>query len=250
MDFRDSTDLSRFNIVAQWEAPKNIVAFTTTRANGQSKPPFDSLNLGDHVGDDNAHVQQNRASLISDYGLPGEPRWLSQTHSTIVRHLDEGADCVDPADGAISNIAGVVCVVLTADCLPLFLCNDAGTKVGVIHAGWQGLANGIVEQGVLAMGEAGDQLHAWAGPTISNKHFEIGNQVREQLGGSSLAYRDSANTGKCFADLYQLVRERLQAVGVKKYTHSQHCTFADSKQFFSHRRGRTTGRMASIIYIK
>ena len=241
---------SRVSIIPKWAAPTNIVAFTTTRSGGMSKPPYDSFNLGDRVGDSLQQVQQNRAALLTDHRLPGEPHWLNQTHSTLIKTVDNRTACSDPADGAISNIAGMVCAVLTADCLPLFLCDDAGTKVGVVHAGWQGLANGIVEQAVLALGRPVDQIHAWAGPTIGVDHFEVGEEVSEQLGGSDLAYRDSPNSGKCFADLYQLVRERLQAVGVKNYTHSELCTYADANQFFSYRRDQTTGRMASIIYMK
>ena len=237
----------RSTIQAKWSAPRNVVAFTTTRYRGVSKPPFGSFNLGDHVGDDIAAVQSNRLSLATDCGLPAEPCWLTQTHSTKVQTINANLPGT-VADGAVTDIAGIVCAVLTADCLPLFLSNNNGTRVAVVHAGWQGLADGIIEQGVMAMGGSVEQLHAWAGPTIGVNHFEIGNEVRAQLGGSDLAYRNSPNAGKCFANLYQLARERLQAVGVNNYTHSENCTFADADQFFSHRRDQTTGRMASIIY--
>ena len=235
-------------IAAGWQAPVNIVAFTTTRAGGVSEAPYDSFNLGLHVGDDEDHVQRNRALLKEKFKLPNDPAWLQQTHSTRVLSLESRPAHTQPADGAVTSQAGLVCAVMTADCMPLFLCNNAGTKVGVVHAGWRGLAAGIIEQGVTALGEPAEQIIAWAGPTISAAHFEIGNEVRVQLGGSQQAYSPSSNPGRCYVDLYQLAGERLKAIGVSRYGHSQHCTYANAGLFYSHRRQQPTGRMVSLIY--
>ncbi|NND00063.1 MAG: peptidoglycan editing factor PgeF [Gammaproteobacteria bacterium] len=240
-------------IVPDWPAPENVVAFTTTRCGGVSGAPYDSFNLALHVGDEAAKVQQNRQILKSHFCLPNEPVWLEQIHGTSVVSLARPAGKplpADPprADGAVSAQRGVVCAVMTADCMPLFLSNKAGTRVGVIHAGWRGLANGIIEQGVSALNEPADQVLAWAGPTIGQMHFEIDNEVREQLGGPDQAYAASTRPGKCHADLYQLAAFRLQALGVAQYGHSRHCTFAEAGYFYSYRRDQQGGRMASLIY--
>ena len=238
----------------EWDAPDNVRAVTSTRTGGFSQPPFESFNMGEHVGDRAADVARNRNHLAASLDLPSTPYWLRQVHGTDVVLLDS-ARAVPPAsaspvqaDGSIATMPGVVCAVMTADCMPLFLCNRAGTKVGLVHTGWRGLANGVIEQAVRCLNEPAEQILAWAGPTISRLHFEIGDEVRAQLGGDASAYAPSKNAHKCFADLYQLAGERLEQLGVGYYGFGRHCTYADHEQFFSHRRDRQSGRMASLIW--
>ena len=237
-------------INADWDAPGNVIAFSTTKNGGFSEGDYDSFNLGTHVGDQQKTVLKNRELLKSHTSLPAEPSWLEQTHSTDILELDSPDLGIPTADGSITSSANTVCAVMTADCLPLFLSNTEGTKVGVIHAGWLGMAKGIIENAVYKMNTPIDEIIAWAGPCISQKHFEIGNEVRQQLGGSEDYYSTSENDGKCFANLYRLAGERLSKLGVHKYSYSAACTYADQDRFFSHRRDKVTGRMASIIYLK
>lgn len=234
---------------AEWDAPENVVAFSTTRNGGFSQGEYDSFNLGTHVGDQLKTVLKNRELLKSHYTLPTEPVWLEQTHSTDILELDSTDFGKPSADSSITSSANIVCAVMTADCLPLFLCDNAGAKVGVVHAGWLGMASGVIENTVDIMNTPVEELIAWAGPCISKKHFEIGDEVRQQLGGSAAYYSASENDGKYFADLYGLAGERLSKMGVHKYSYSDACTFADQDHFFSHRRDKVTGRMVSIIYL-
>lgn len=236
-------------IYPKWDAPTNIKALTTTRASGHSTAPFDSLNLGDHVGDSQQHVQQNRADLRSYLNLPSEPFWLKQTHTTKVLNISKIDTYAKSADGAFSSQHGRVCVVMTADCLPLFLCNRQGSKVAVIHAGWRGLADGIVEEGVRQFAEPAGNLLAWSGPSISQQYFEIGEEVRQELEGSDDAYRQSDQKGKYYANLYKLVDQRLSKLGVE-HSWRDDCTYADKNRFFSYRRDGSTGRMASLIWLE
>ena len=249
-------------IAPGWSAPDSVVAFTTTRRGGFSSAHFGSLNLAEHVGDEAVLVRKNRDLLVSQTNLPGQPLWLNQTHSTRILDLQhqlpltpqelqhEQPQLAQDADGAVTSLRGLVCCVMTADCMPLFVCTRLGTKVGVIHAGWRGMADGIIEQAVAQLDESPEQIMAWAGPTISGSNFEIGNEVREQLGGSDRSYSESPNQGKCFADLYRLAGERLKLLGIHSYGYEEICTYADKLRFFSHRRDQSTGRMASIIYRK
>ena len=236
-------------IKADWDAPGNVIAFSTTRNGGFSEGDYDSFNMGSHVGDKDKCVLKNRELLKLDNNLPTEPCWLEQTHSVDILELDSTDFELPTADGSITSKPNIVCAVMTADCLPLFLSNKGGTKVGVIHAGWLGMANGIIEKAVIKMAEPVDQLITWAGPSISQTYFEIGDEVRAQLGGSSEYYSVSKNKGKCFANLYRLAEQRLANIGVHNYSYSNACTFADQDHFFSHRRDKQTGRMVSIIYL-
>ena len=236
-------------VEAAWEVPDNITAFSTTRSGGFSKGRYSSFNMGLHVGDNKESVLNNRELLKTYYELPTEPAWLEQTHSININQLDSNMQYSQLADGSITSSINTVCAIMTADCLPLFLCNRAGTKVGIIHAGWLGMANGIIENAVNKMAIPVDQLLAWAGPCITQKHFEIGDEVRQQLGGSESCYSASNNDGKCFANLYRLAGERLAKLGVHKYSYSDACTYADQDRFFSHRRDNITGRMVSLIYL-
>jgi len=235
-----------------WSVPNHIKAITTSRLGGVSLEPYASLNLGEHTQDDAEHVKQNRARISAALNLPNEPIWLKQIHSTLLLDLDAvDISSVDilTGDGSITTKSGCVCAVLTADCMPLFLTNRAGNQVAVVHAGWRGMADGIIEVGVLAFNDKPEEIIAWAGPCIGAEHFEVGPEVRTALDGSDKAYKESSNQGKYLADLYQLAGERLAALGVSNYGHSSACTYDDKERFFSYRRDGECGRMASLIWI-
>ena len=196
-------------IAADWLAPSNVVAFTTTRQGGISQTPFDSFNLAQHVGDQASVVASNRRLLVAEFDLPAEPVWLDQVHSTRVLEIGSSLSTLPSADGLITTTPKVVCAVMTADCMPLFLSDRAGSKVAVVHAGWRGLADGIIEKAVGVFNQPPEQILAWAGPTIGPKYFEIGPEVKEQLMGPKEAYTASANKGKLLADLYLIAGQRL-----------------------------------------
>lgn len=235
-------------IIPNWPAPPNVRAIQTTRHGGISAVPFDSLNLGDHVGDDPAAVAENRRRLRAH--LPNEPLWLKQVH---------GTTCIDAAtaitgseaDAAFAHQPGVVCTVLTADCLPVLFCDIAGTVVAAAHAGWRGLAAGVLERTVAAMGVPSSQLMAWLGPAIGPQHFEVGDDVRivflNQHPRCEPAFAPKAN-GKWLCNLHALARYRLEAMGLCRLTSADFCTAGDPGRFFSYRRDGTTGRMASLIW--
>lgn len=234
-------------IVPDWPAPANVHALVTTRAGGVSVGAYASLNLGDHVGDDPAAVAANRALLRRR--LPAEPVWLRQVHGT--RCVDAAAARDTEADAACARAPNVVCAVLTADCLPLLLCDAGGTAVAAVHAGWRGLATGVVESAVAAMGVPGQDLIAWLGPAIGPASFEVGDEVRAAF----LAHDPAAaaafvphGAGKWLCDIYLLARQRLERLGVRRLAGAEFCTVRDSGRFFSYRRDGATGRMASLIW--
>ncbi|SCY71344.1 conserved hypothetical protein [Nitrosospira sp. Nl5] len=246
-------------ITPGWPAPSNVKAVFTTRQGGISSGPYASLNLGDHVGDEPSTVKQNRALLRRI--LPGEPRWLKQVHGTLSVRID-GDDCTAPcnADAAFTQRAGNVCAVLVADCLPILLCDHGGTIVGVIHAGWRGLAGGVIERTVSEIGQIdcrGDiktHIMAWLGPAIGPHHFEVGEEVRQAFvecdKESAIAFMPhQAHRGKWFADLFLLARQRLTKAGVAEIYGGGECTFSDPARFFSYRRDGNTGRMAGLIWL-
>mgnify|MGYP006193920885 CR=1 FL=1 len=243
-------------IVPEWPAPRNVKALFTTRNGGAgSQPsPYASLNLGDHVGDDPLTVKQNRA-LLRRF-LPGEPEWLKQVHGTISINIDED-DCTATCEGdaAFSRRPKNVCAVLVADCLPILLCDHAGSVVGVIHAGWRGLAEGIIERTILAIGPLDTPIMAWLGPAIGPDHFEVGEEVRQVFisrdKNATLAFVPSnpCHEGKWLADLFLLARQRLANVGVTEVYGGKYCTFSDPARFFSYRRDGLTGRMAGLIWL-
>ncbi len=234
----------------QWDAPANVRALCTTRSGGASSGPWASFNLGDHVGDDPDAVAANRAVLCQR--LPAEPAWLKQVHGT--RCVDAATVAAGSvADAAFTRTPGVVCAVLTADCLPLLLCDAAGTVVAVAHAGWRGLAAGVIEATVAAMDRPGVELCAWLGPAIGPAAFEVGDEVRTAF----VAHDDQATTafarndaGKWQCDLYLLARQRLAALGVCRVTGADFCTASDAARFYSYRRDGVTGRMASCIWLE
>ena len=240
-------------IFPDWPAPQSIRACVTTRMGGVSCAPFDQLNLGTHVGDDPQAVAENRARLRAV--LPTEPAWLNQIHGIQVVRAEQ-VDCHQPppdADASVTSTPNQVCVVMTADCLPVLLCNRAGTVVGAAHAGWRGLLAGVIEATINAMEHPPEQLMAWLGPAIGPQAFEVGEEVRmsfiADLPASVAAFRPSPNKDKWLADIYQLARLRLLRAGVIGVHGGHSCTVSDSERFFSYRRDQQTGRMASLIWI-
>ena len=239
-------------IVPDWTLPDSIVACCTTRKGGVSQDGYASLNLAEHVDDDPFRVVQNRAVLKQALNLPSEPEWLNQTHSVEVAHLDRSN--VRDADAAITTQPGKVVVVMTADCLPVLLCNQTGTEVAAAHAGWRGLLNGVLEQTVETMTSDASQIHAWMGPAIGPDHFEVGPEVyrafTEQDPATSAYFIPVNKAGHYLANLYSIARARLKKTGLVHISGGEHCTFGDAERFFSFRREKVTGRQASLIYIK
>ncbi len=241
-------------ILPQWPAPVKIKAISTTRTGGYSQPPYASFNLALHVGDDPANVRSNRSLLA--HHLPGQPVWLNQIHSHRVLEAVAAANGAD-ADGIYTTRSDTVCVVMTADCLPVLICNRQGTGVAALHAGWRGLADGIIEQGISQLMKLTqskpDELLVWLGPAIGPEVFEVGEDVRQRFMGQSLLLRDSfrpaREAGKWLADVYQLARLRLSQSGVENVYGGDYCTYTQAGRFFSYRRDGKTGRMASLIWI-
>ncbi len=243
-------------IVPDWPAPPGVRAASTLRAGGTSPPPWSSLNLAEHVGDDPARVAGNRDLLARALDLPAAPAWLDQVHGREVLRLDH-AELPAPrvADGAVTARSGRVLAVLTADCLPVLFCRTDGTGVGIAHAGWRGLAAGVLEATVEAMDTPPEQVLAWIGPGIGAAAYEVGEDVRD----ACLA-RDTG-AGEHFApgraghwqfDLAGLARRRLAALGLAGVHGGRWCTHSDPARFFSHRRDggeRPTGRMATLIWL-
>jgi len=226
----------------------------TTREGGCSAPPFDTLNLSTTVGDDAACVAQNHRRLRERLRLPAEPLWLDQQHgaNVVVAEQIGGQLPVLRADAAVSFKAGQVCAVTVADCLPVLFCDRNARCVGAAHAGWRGLAGGVLEATVAALGCPPKELLAWLGPAIGPHAFQVGDEVRERFirqdENCALAFLPD-NTGAWMADLYQLARLRLRRLGVAEITGGEHCTWHDKRHFFSHRRDRRSGRMAALIWL-
>jgi YfiH family protein len=240
-------------IEPDWPAPARVRACTTTRHGGVSQGRWTSLNLGTHVGDDPEAVHENRRRIDERLGLPAEPHWLNQVHGTSVRYIGPGAPCTEAcADAAMTYQPGAVCVVMTADCLPVLFCNRHGDRVAAAHAGWRGLLDGVLEATVAAFDDAPGDLMAWLGPAIGPTAFEVGPEVRE-------AFLDRSTAEACFrpgrddrwlADLYGLAARRLDAAGVMSVSGGDRCTFSEPETFFSYRRDGITGRMASLIWLQ
>jgi len=236
-------------ILPDWPAPANVKALQTTRLGGVSLAPYDSLNLGLHVGDDPVRVNHNRMRLAPL--MPSEPVWLEQVHGTAVANADAAA-CRVVADACIARHRGAVCVVMTADCLPVLLCDEDGTVAGAAHAGWRGLCDGVLEATVQAMGVAPHTLLAWLGPAISQEHFEVGSEVRDAFIARQ-AQADEAfiaqGNGRYRADLYLLAHQRLKALGITRISGGNRCTYREREHFYSFRRDGVTGRMGTFIWL-
>ncbi|MFU4561119.1 peptidoglycan editing factor PgeF [Pseudomonas paraeruginosa] len=233
-----------------WPAPANVRACVTTRGGGISQAPFDSLNLGAHVDDDPRAVAENRRRLSER--LACRPSWLEQVHGTTVVEADPGR--LPTADASWSATPGTACTIMTADCLPTLFCDRAGTRVAAAHAGWRGLAAGVLEATVDSLGAPGDELLVWLGPAIGPRAFEVGGEVRDAFIGAhaeaQAAFLPSANPGRFMADIYHLARIRLAAHGVTAVHGGGFCTFSDSERFYSYRRSSRTGRFASLVWLQ
>lgn len=238
-------------LTPDWPAASHINAVTTTRQGGVSQAPFDSMNLGDHVGDDRHAVQQNRQLLVDHLALPESPIWLNQIHSNVVSHLDNEHYPLD-ADASVTHQRGQSCVVMTADCLPVLFCDKEGTVVAASHAGWRGLHAGILEKTVAAMNAEPEDILAWLGPAIGPTAFEVGGEVRQAFMNVQIqaehAFQKKAD-GKWLADIYLLAKQRLNAVGVQQVFGGGACTYSDTQRFYSYRKTPKTGRMASLIWM-
>lgn len=236
-------------LTPDWPAPARVKACVTTRAGGVSLAPFDSLNLGDHVGDDPTAVAENRRRLTDRFVIT--PAWLRQVHGIAVVEADPAQ--VATADASWTATPGIACTAMTADCLPVLFCNRAGTRVAAAHAGWRGLANGVLEATLDSLAVPTDEILAWLGPAIGPQAFEVGPEVREafiaQLPEAVKAFAASPNAGKFLADIYQLARLRLAVRGVTAVYGGGLCTVTDPR-FFSYRRNPRTGRFASLIWIE
>lgn len=234
-----------------WPAPSNVVAYSTTRKGGVSKPPYDSLNLGQHVGDVQDAVAHNRALLPNTESIV----WLNQIHSDFCIEITPGCEQNQSADASICRTNELTCAVMGADCLPILLCDRQGKNIAAIHAGWRGLAAGIIENTLNKLNCDSGDLLVWLGPAISANFFEVGGEVRQAFGGYSEAFQSSHNPHKYLADLYKIARLKLAQQNINAIYGGEYCTFSQSERFFSHRRAsqqglENTGRMVTAIYLK
>lgn len=251
--------------IPDWPAPKNVRSAISLRAGGVSKAPFNSNNLALHVEDNPAHVLANRQTLVTALNLPCDPLWLEQVHGTDIVYAPNikgvpKAQGIPSADGSYTDTANTVCAVLTADCLPVLLCNQSGTHVAAAHAGWRGLCNGILRDSVATFAQHDDQIMAYLGPAIGPQRFEVGAEVLEAFlvkaqnvehqQAIKAAFLPSSAAGKHLADLYALARAELAACGVTAVYGGEYCTFSQPEQFYSYRRDRKTGRNASLIWLE
>lgn len=241
-------------IIPNWQAPVNVRGFTTTRQGGVSLAPFDSFNLGDHVGDEKSAVKTNRTLLRQDFGLPQSPLFLTQTHSTRVIQLPYQGENLE-ADAVYTRAPNQVCAIMTADCLPVMFCSIQGDEVACAHAGWRGLCDGVLEETVKCFQAKSENIIAWLGPAIGKTAFQVGREVVEQFvtqdPNARLAFQpDGNNQDKFFGDLYQLATQRLNRLGIHQIYGGEHCTFTEKDQFFSYRRDKQTGRMATVVWFK
>lgn len=239
-------------IEADWPAPNSIKAYTTTRKGGFSDAPYESFNLGDHCGDNENLVQHNRELLNKTLHLPHQPIWLSQIHG-IEAVAIEKTNPATPADAAYTQQINKVCAVLTADCLPILVCDRNATRVAAIHAGWKGLASGVIEATIKKLAIPGKELLVWLGPAISQRAYEVGDEVRAQFinydADATEAFIPSANQ-RWMANMYLLAKQRLKKLEISNIYGGNFCTYSQPELFFSYRRDNVTGRMASLIWIE
>lgn len=240
-------------ILPDWPAPAGVRAAFTLRAGGVSRPPFDTCNIAAHVGDEPRAVAENRALLRAGLALPAEPAWLEQVHGHRVVDLDRqtALGSLGPADASVTRTAGRVCAIQVADCMPVLFSAADGSAVGAAHAGWRGLAGGVLEAAVRAMNSPPAELLAWLGPAIGQAHFEVGEEVRAAFlaadAGAAPAFAANER-GRWQCDLYAVARRRLAALGVSAIHGGGWCTHADAGRFFSYRRDGRCGRMAALIW--
>ena len=237
-----------------WHAPPNVHAFTTLRHGGVSNVPYDSFNLGDHVGDEENAIKTNRTLLIKQFNLPQMPLFLTQTHSTRVLTLPYSGKNLE-ADAAYTTQTNQACLVMTADCLPVLFTNRQGNAVAAAHAGWRGLCDGILEETVKCFQCPSDEIIAWLGPAIGRTAFQVGGEVVQQFiaqdpQARSAFIADPNTPGKYLGDLYQIAKQRLNQLGINQISGGEHCTYTEKDKFFSYRRDGKTGRMASCIWFE
>ncbi|HTN32841.1 MAG TPA: peptidoglycan editing factor PgeF [Marinobacter sp.] len=244
-------------IKPEWPAPGKVTAFTTTRTGGVSGPPWNSLNLGDHVDDSAEDVRENRALLAQVSGLQERNvAWLRQVHGVDVAEIThQNINDYPEADASFTREPGLACAILSADCLPVVLCDQTGSLVGAAHAGWRSLCGGVLENLITRMEVPAHRLIAWLGPAIGPNKFEVGPEVRDAF----IAYHSAANgafvaegakAGHYMADIYELARQRLQAAGVRIVSGGGLCTVTDATRFYSYRRDGQTGRMATLVWMR
>ncbi len=245
-------------IQPQWPAAENIHAISTTRnllqhSQAKNQTTFDSFNLALHVEDDAQKVKRNRRHLVKQLNIPDEPLWLNQVHGHRVVNAAQFSNTLPDADASFSDRPGHVCTVMTADCLPLLFCNLKGNKVAAAHAGWRGLADGVIENTVASLNESPHRILVWLGPAIGAQAFEVGEEVRDifvnELPASAEAFQQN-RSGHFLADIYQLARLRLKALGIEAVYGGEYCTFTDADHFYSYRRDGKTGRQASLIWFE
>lgn len=238
-------------ITPDWSAPGCVHGLTSTRLGGVSKGPYAALNLALHVDDNPDHVARNRALLLRDAGLPAPPRWPEQCHGTQAIHAAELND--NPtlaADAVYSNTPDLVCAILTADCLPLIVCSLAGDEVAVIHAGWRGLLDGVIENTLGLFAASPARVIAWIGPGISAGAYAVDAAFRERFIAADPAFAAIFSTRgeQLTADLPRLAEMRLAAAGLRRISRYPGCTYAEAERFFSYRRDGITGRFATCAW--
>ncbi|GGI80830.1 peptidoglycan editing factor PgeF [Legionella impletisoli] len=238
------------HIIPEWPAPAHIGALTTTRIGGESHSPYDSNNMALHVGDNPEYVRANRANLIQELNLPSEPEWLNQQHTNdcVVVEKDDSRT----ADAAVTRDAKRPLAVMTADCLPILLCDRKGTEIATIHAGWRGLADGVIENTLKKMNNQPAALIAWIGPSICGVCYEVGEDVMAAFARAYPNMRKGFNQqgGRWYADLPLLAKLIMSEQGLNAVYTSGACTKEDDKHFYSYRRDGETGRMATLIWFK
>ncbi|PHM29732.1 purine nucleoside phosphorylase YfiH [Xenorhabdus budapestensis] len=239
-------------IFPDWAQPESVGACSTTRPGGISLPPYDSLNLGGHVGDDPECVEKNRELLVEYAHLPQQPIWLEQVHGTRVIRLNDQLVEDNQADAVYTNRVGQVCAVMTADCLPVLFCSSNGDEVAAAHAGWRGLFAGVLENTVAQFSAKPDMICAWMGPAIGPEKFEVGRDVMDAFIATdpNLEQAFTPYGVKFLANIYLLARLKLQSIGINKVFGGTVCTVSEEKNFFSYRRDGITGRMATLIWLR
>ncbi len=243
-------------VVPDWPAPRHVRALATLRGGGVSHPPYDSLNLAQHVGDEPDCVLENRHRLRVQLGLDVEPSWLNQVHGVqVVRtaHVVPGRGHPPAADATVTDAPGSVCAILTADCLPVLFTTTDGKRAAAAHAGWRGLAAGVLEATIEALATPPRELLAWLGPAIGPRHFEVGSEVRDsflRLDPAAVTAFRANERRRWQADLYRLARQHLNRAGIDAVYGGGRCTFEEADAFFSYRRDGECGRMATLIWIE
>jgi YfiH family protein len=239
-------------LVPQWPAPQQVQALVTLRTGGYSSGPYASFNLADHTDDDPEAVSNNRSLLREYFSLPAEPVWLQQVHSDRIIRADRKTDATE-ADGSWTATTGVVCVVMTADCLPVLICSRDGSRVAAAHAGWRGLHAGVIPNAVKALGTDPAELLVWLGPAIGPRAFEVGPEVvhafNDVLPENAAAFTQT-DEQHWLCDLYRLARLQLERLGIVAVYGGNECTYTDKQRFYSYRRDGKTGRMASLIWLQ